>query len=122
MLTKQQVVNGLKAFVNPVPKRDLSVSRRRAAYGALAVVATQLTDFTSTYIGITFSGAREGNGLMAEVLHTYGWTGFLAVKLLGAAFLAWFTYRRKYAPWVLSGFYTLVTIWNLALALALQTL
>lgn len=122
MLTKQQAINGLKAFFSPVPKRDLSVSRRRAAYGAIAVVATQLTDFTSTYIGITFSGAVEGNGLMAEVMSNYGWTGFLAVKLLGAAFLAWFTYRRKFAPWVLSGFYALITVWNLALALVLQTL
>jgi hypothetical protein len=102
-------------FVGVKPKRDYSISDRRATAGALAILATQLTDFGSTVTGIQLGLLREANGAMASVIETYGFTGFLAVKLLGAAFLIWITFRRKYAPWVLASIYAGITVWNLSL-------
>ena len=112
MSVQTVVLKGVKTFFTIKPKRNPLITKRRAFYGALAVVATQATDFTSTVIGISQAGATEGNFLMASVMGSYGFLGFFAVKALGALFLSWYTYQRKYAPWVVAGIYGAVTIWN----------
>jgi hypothetical protein len=111
IITKANVLH----FVGVKPKRDYSISDRRATAGALAILATQLTDFGSTVTGIQLGLLREANGAMASVLEAYGFTGFLAVKLLGAAFLIWVTFRRRIAPWLVAGLYAGITVWNLSL-------
>ena len=106
------VLKGVKTFFTIKPKRNPNISKRRAVYGAIAVAATQATDYTSTFIGIHFAGATESNGIMADVINNYGFLGFLGIKVLGAVFLAWYTYQRRYAPWVVAGIYAAVTLWN----------
>jgi hypothetical protein len=111
IINKANVLN----FIGIKPKRDYSISDRRATAGALAILATQLTDFGSTVTGIHLGLLREANGAMAQVIEAYGFTGFLAVKLLGAAFLIWVTFRRRFAPWLVTGLYAGISIWNLSL-------
>lgn len=114
MLTKN-IIEALKGFFSLRPRRDSRVTERRAKFGVLAIALTQLGDTISTYLGITYANAREANGIMLDVLTEHGWLGFIAVKVFATVFLSWFTYRRKYAPWVISGLYAFITIWNLAL-------
>lgn len=111
VFTKQNILS----FIGIKPHRDPSISDRRATAGALAILATQLTDFGSTVTGIQLGLLREANGTMAHVIENYGFTGFLAVKLLGAAFLIWVTFRRRLAPWIVAGLYAGITVWNLSL-------
>lgn len=111
VFTKQNILS----FIGIKPHRDPSISDRRATAGALAILATQLTDFGSTVTGIQLGLLREANGTMAQVIESYGFTGFLAVKLLGAAFLIWVTFRRRLAPWIVAGLYAGITVWNLSL-------
>jgi hypothetical protein len=111
VLTKANVLS----FIGIKPHRDKSISDRRATAGALAILATNLTDFGSTFIGIQSGLLEEANGAMASVIEAYGFGGFLAVKLLGAGVLIWVTFRRRIAPWVIAGFYGTITAWNLGL-------
>ena len=109
----------VKQFFSFRPQRELSLSNRYISLAAIAVVLSQLADFGSTWLGFQY-GASEGNGLMAQVIHSYGFGGFFAVKMLGAAFLVYITWRRKVAPWLVAGLYAAVVIWNLSLSYALN--
>jgi len=105
-------VKGLKNFFSLKPKRNPSISDKRAILGVLFVYLTQISDFTSTVIGLG-RGAAEQNPLMANSIEFGGYPGFFLIKVvLAGTFLAWFTWKRKYAPWVLGGLYAAVTIWN----------
>lgn len=117
---KEKVLFAIKQFFSIRPRRDLWLTDRYVAVSAIAVVLSQLADFGSTWLGFQF-GASEGNGLMASVIHSYGFPGFFAVKMLGAAFLVYITWRRKVAPWLVVGLYTAIVVWNLSLAYALKT-
>jgi hypothetical protein len=112
------IIKGIKQFVTLVPERDNLISNRRAWLGVFAVVVTQLTDFLTTTVGLS-SGAEEQNGLMLDVITNYGTFGFLGIKLLAGLFLAWYSFRRRFAPWIISGIYTGVTLWNLLIITAL---
>jgi hypothetical protein len=107
---KNKIIN----FLGFKPKRNLNISNRTAWTAAILIVVTQITDFTTTTIGLNF-GATEGNSLMADFIHQNGILAFLAIKIVASIFLAWSTFRRKYAPWVIAGMYGLVTIWNCAI-------
>ena len=109
----------VKQFFSFRPQRDNFLSNKYVTVSAIAVVLSQLADFGSTWLGFQF-GASEGNGLMASVIHSYGFPGFFAVKLLAAAFLVYITWRRKVAPWLVVGLYAAVIIWNLALSYTLS--
>jgi hypothetical protein len=104
----------IKNFLGFNPKRNLNISNRYAWTAAIAIVLTQITDFTTTTIGLN-SGATEGNSLMADFIHQNGILAFLALKIIASIFLAWSTFRRKYAPWIIAGMYAIVTIWNCAI-------
>ena len=106
------ITKGIKQFFTLVPERDNLISNRRAWLGVSAILLTQLTDFTSTVIGLN-AGANEANGVMYNVIATGGISTFLAIKLLAGSFLAWYSFRRRFAPWIISGLYTVVTVWNL---------
>ena len=58
-------------------------------------------------------GANEANGLMAALIREYGNLSFLALKLVGAVFLSWVTWKRRFAPWTISALYAVVVISNL---------
>lgn len=105
-------VKGLKNFFTLKPKRNPSITPARAILGIAFIYIAQLMDFTSTYIGLS-KGATEQNALMASAISNYGITGFFLIKVVAAgSFLAWFTYKRKYAPWVIGSLYVAITIWN----------
>ena len=105
-------VKGLKNFFTLKPKRNPVVSSLRAALGVAFIYVSQLMDFTSTVIGLS-RGATEQNVLMATAIGNYGITGFFLIKVVAAgSFLAWFSYKRKYAPWVIGSLYVAITIWN----------
>ena len=105
-------VKGLKNFCSLKPKRNPNVSTVTAAWGVVFTYVAQLMDFTSTKIGLS-KGASEQNVLMATVIGDYGILGFFLIKVvLAGSFLAWFTYKRKYAPWVIGSLYVAITIWN----------
>lgn len=101
----------LKTFFGLKPKRNPLVSTKAAVWATIAIIVTQGLDFSTTVYGVS-SGATEANGNMAHVMTTLGFTGFAGVKLLGAAFLSWVFWRRKYAPWIVSTLYLGVAIWN----------
>jgi hypothetical protein len=108
---KTLAVKGLKNFFTLKPKRDYSITQNRAIFGALFVVLTQITDFTTTVTGLEL-GATEQNALMATAITAAGYPGFFSLKLLSGLFLAWFSWKRRYAPWVIGGLYTAVSLWN----------
>jgi len=118
---KEKVLFAIKQFFSVKPRRDIELTDRFIRVSAIAVVLSQLADFGSTWLGFQF-GASEGNGLMASVIHNYGFGGFLAVKMLGAAFLVYITWRRKVAPWLVVGIYAAIVVWNLSLAHTLNVL
>lgn len=105
-------VKGLKNFFSFKPKRNPSVTPVRAALGVAFIYISQLMDFTSTYIGLS-KGATEQNVLMATTIGNFGIPGFFLIKVvLAGSFLAWFSYKRKFAPWVIGSLYVAITIWN----------
>jgi hypothetical protein len=105
-------VKGIKNFFTLKPKRNPVVSSVQAALGVAFIYISQLMDFTSTYIGLS-KGATEQNVLMSTAISNYGITGFFLIKVvIAGSFLAWFTYKRKYAPWVIGSLYVAITIWN----------
>jgi hypothetical protein len=112
------ITKGIKQFFTVVPERDNQISNRRALLGAFAVIATQLTDFLTTTVGLS-KGAAEQNSLMLNLITSTGTLGFLAVKLVAGLFLAWYSYKRRFAPWIIAGIYTGVTLWNLLIITAL---
>jgi hypothetical protein len=105
-------VKGLKNFFSLKPKRNPSITSDRAKLGLLFIYLTQLSDFTSTVIGLSV-GAAEQNPLMANTIAFGGYPGFFLFKVvLAGTFLGWFTWKRKYAPWVIGSLYAAITIWN----------
>lgn len=101
-----------KNFFTIKPKRDLSISNRRAALAVIAIFLTQLGDFASTAYGLSHN-ATEANGLMADFINERGILAFLSLKIIASIFLGYTTYKRKIAPWIIAGLYALVIIWNL---------
>lgn len=101
-----------KNFFTLTPKRDLSISNRRAAIAVIAIFITQIADFASTTYGLSHN-ATEANGLMADFIHERGIFAFLVLKIVASIFLGYTTYKRKIAPWLIAGLYMLVVIWNL---------
>jgi hypothetical protein len=106
-----------RSFFSLRPIRNYAISTQRANIALAFVLITQFADLVSTSVGITYAGATEANGIMASLLAQYGLLGFALVKTLGAAFLGWHSYRRKYAPWIIGGLYTLVLANNIAVIL-----
>ena len=94
------------------PDRSATMPLMTGYLLAVAVVASQMLDFVSTYLGISHADAAEGNPGMAYVLHNYGWLGFAAVKTLGTLLLLYITYRRKWASVAVVALYTAVVGWN----------
>ena len=105
------ITKGVKQFFTLIPIRDNQISNRRAWLGVFAILATQVTDFVTTTIGLS-AGANEANSIMYDVITASGTLGFLAIKLSAGAFLAWYSFKRRFAPWIISGIYTAVTVWN----------
>ena len=118
-MNKVTLTTGLRSFFTLRPKRDDSIGNTQMALGVIAIAVTQMLDFGSTVYGLSL-GASEVNGNMAKVINELGISGFLAVKLLGATYLAWATARRRYAPWVVAGIYAAVFVWNLTRIAILQ--
>lgn len=119
---KTAAIKGLKAFFTLKPKRNPNISVRRATIGVIAVYLTQLTDFTSTYIGLSL-GAVEQNPVMHSVIESGGYAGFFLAKVfLGGSILAWYSWKRKYAPWVFAAIYGGISIWNATVIIKLLTL
>jgi len=116
-MTTTTIKRMARSFFSLRPVRDYAISTHRANLGLAFVLITQFADLVSTSVGITYAGATEANGIMASLLAQYGLFGFAVVKTLGAAFLGWHSYRRRYAPWVIGGLYTLVLINNIAVIL-----
>lgn len=112
MSTKTILLNATKTFFSIKPKRDSRISHNRAVLGVVAVVLTQLGDFATTVYGLSI-GATEANGLMATFIQEQGSLAFLALKLGAAGFLAWVTWKRRIAPWIITGLYTAVILSNL---------
>ena len=112
MSTKTILLDATKTFFSLKPKRDARISRNTAIVAATAVVLTQFGDFATTVYGLSF-GAREANGLMATFIQEQGSLAFLALKLGAAGFLAWVTWKRRYAPWIITSLYTAVILSNL---------
>ena len=102
----------LKNFFTLKPKRDYTISNKRAYYGVFAIFLTQLGDFASTAYGLS-RNATEANGIMADFIHERGILAFLLLKIIASIFLGYTTYKRKIAPWIIAGLYALVIIWNL---------
>ena len=113
------MITALVRFLGFNPKRDYNVSNKRAWTAAIAIVLTQIMDFTTTTFGLS-NGANEGNGIMAEFIHRHGIFAFLALKIFASVFLAWSTFRRKYAPWIIAVMYFLVTLWNCVIIVFLR--
>ena len=112
----------IRNFFRIKPIRDASVTTKHALIGVATVVLTQITDAASTIAGIEHGGAAEANGAMADLMASTGYGGFILVKLAGAAFLSWYTWRRPRAPFVVASIYGAVTIWNLVAAFLVPAL
>jgi hypothetical protein len=112
MSIQTTLLTATKTFFSIKPKRDSRISRNTAIVAAIAVVLTQIGDFSTTVYGLSF-GANEANGLMAQFIQEQGYLSFLALKLGAAGFLAWVTWKRRYAPWVITALYTAVILSNL---------
>lgn len=102
----------IKEFFTLKPVRDITITRKRANIGALLIVLTQLGDFLTTWYGVTHAGAQEANPLIEPIVNG-SMFNFFIVKLIGASLLIYFTYRRKYAPYIVCIPYVLVILWNI---------
>lgn len=112
MSTKTILLNATKTFFSIKPKRDYSIGRKTSIIAAASIVLTQIGDFSTTVYGLSF-GANEANGLMAQFIQEQGSLAFLALKLSASAFLVWVTWKRRYAPWIITGIYSAVILSNL---------
>jgi hypothetical protein len=110
-MTTNTIKTAARSFFTLRPVRSKTITTKTATLGAAAILLSQLGDAASTIIGLEL-GASEGNVLMDSVLVSTGYAGFVAVKLLAAAFLSWYSWKRKYAPWIIAGLYGLVVAWN----------
>jgi len=102
----------LKNFFTLKPKRDYTISNKRAYLAIIAIFITQIGDFASTAYGLSRT-ATEANGLMADFIHERGLLAFFTLKIVASIFLGFTTYKRRIAPWLIAGLYTLVVVWNL---------
>ena len=117
-----RIRNLVRGFFRLKPIRYSSVPTRSAVIAATAVVLTQLADALSTYVGIEHGQATEANNAMASLMASTGYLGFFAVKLAAGAFLAWYTWRRPKAPYVVVLIYSTVTVWNFTVAFLVPSL
>lgn len=102
----------IKNFFTLRPKRSELISNKRATIGALLVFATQLLDLLTTWYGTTFTGAVEANPLMANFVHN-SFIAFVAIKLTGSALLIYYSWKRKYMPFIIAAIYALVILNNI---------
>lgn len=102
----------MKQFFTLRPKRYDYVPRGLNAFQAVGIILAQLLDFSTTVVGLRL-GAVEQNGPMAQLINTYGVGTFLTIKLVAAAVLIWFAYRRPLAAWGISLVYYAIALWNL---------
>jgi hypothetical protein len=102
----------LKNFFTLKPTRDNNISTDRARLGLLAILITQMADFASTTYGLA-NNATEANGVMAQFISEHGIFAFFMLKFVASIFLGFSSYKRKYAPWIISGIYFIVVLWNL---------
>ena len=77
------------------------------------VILTQLTDFYTTYLGITKYHSTESNQLMADVINNYGMGYFFIVKLLAGCTIAYFLRESKWACWIFILVFAYVSIHNI---------
>lgn len=103
----------MRRFFTLRPKRYDYVPRGLNAFQSVGIVLAQLLDFATTVVGLKL-GAIEQNGPMAQLINEYGVGTFLSIKLIAAAVLIWFSYRRPLAAWGISLVYYAVALWNLA--------
>ncbi len=103
----------LRRFFTLKPVRDQRVTPTAAVLAAVAVVAVQVLDASSTAVGLALGGA-EANPTMAALLAWHGLPGFFALKLTSGAWLAWATWRRPSAATSVVLVFAAVTVWNLA--------
>lgn len=113
LITKIIYSKAVQNFFTIKPKRDFTVSKSRAITGFVLIALSQLADAFSTIYGISKSGAKEANGLMAHFIHQHGLGAFLLLKIVAVFFLGFSTYKRRYAPFILASIYFLVVVWNL---------
>ena len=78
------------------------------------LIFTQLTDWYTTYVGITSGKAKEVNPIMASFIshHDAGISLFL-LKLLYGIMFAYFLRNAKVLGWLTIIYFTGVTIHNL---------
>lgn len=112
MSAKSIMLQGVKTFFSLKPTRDYSISQKRAIAGVISVSLLQALDYTTTTIGMNM-GAYEANGLMAAFIQEQGNLAFLFLKVAGATFLSWVTWKRRFAPWTITVLYSAVVISNL---------
>jgi len=111
--TKILFSQAFRNFFSIKPRPDFAVSKKRG-YIAFALIAiTQLGDALTTMYGISQSGAKEANGLMAHFIQLHGLRSFLLLKLFAVLFLGVSTFRRRYAPLAIASMYAIVIVWNL---------
>jgi hypothetical protein len=110
-MTTNTIKTAARSFFTLRPVRNNTITTKSAIVGATAIALTQLGDATTTIIGLEF-GAAEANQLMLSVIESTGYPGFVGIKVLSIAFLAWYSWKRKYAPYIISGLYAAVVLWN----------
>ena len=91
---------------------DYSVTREAGLFAAAAILLTQAADAATTVIGMS-RGAVEQNPVMDALIGSHGHVTFAIFKMALGLFLAFSTWRRRYAPWVISALYAGVAAWNL---------
>jgi hypothetical protein len=103
----------MRRFLTLRPKRYDYVPRGLNGLQSVGILLAQLLDFATTVVGLRL-GAIEQNGPMAKLIETYGVDTFLTIKVVAAAILIWFAWRRPNAAWSVSLVYYAVALWNLS--------
>lgn len=103
----------MRRFFTLRPRRYDFVPRGLNTTQSIGILLAQLLDFATTVVGLKL-GAVEQNGPMAQLINTYGVGTFLTIKVVAAAVLTWFAWRRPLAAWSISLVYYAVALWNLA--------
>ena len=107
------VIRFAKYFFNFKPKRVDSVSKVKAVWLSIGILATQLGDFFTTRYGLLHTVAEEKNGYMAKFISEYGMSGFLGLKLAASAFLIWSCWKRPKFAYFIIVLYVAVILNNL---------
>jgi hypothetical protein len=103
----------MRRFFTLRPRRYDFVPRGLNPLQSIGILLAQLLDFATTIVGLKL-GAVEQNGPMAQLINTYGAGTFLTIKVVAAAVLVWFAWRRPTAAWSISLVYYAVALWNLS--------